>query len=482
MAHPPPPPPIKTSASASSPFQAAIAHTSNVSSVPSITMEHVRQVYSHAYDIMFQATESATHAAGLNLDALGLSVDNVLTIGMMVAVMSVVWVWRVSSLPKMDEQKKESIPELEEVRRMAPELTPLEKFDVEKEEPTKVRPFKKKYNLTMALESLDPNELILMDKTYKDRINLRKATLKENRTIVRAVNRSKGPDGTAEDPRIRPAVEELYSWIMGHFLPTRYPTMFRLVKTTFESGETVLLHNRVTGDVLPAMMTKAESIEDALEKMNRTVDENMLILLPQDHVPEDQQGSNDVVVPAEDRADGAPGNARYSLEAYFSCFPSGFNPYEKMGKLLVNIHGPVPGYKAKLERSMDKFFSKIEVGKFVKRVNWTLTHRAPLFSLGGTHAAKEEELKGLTLQEIEEGIEETFIRSERQTLYRLPKSKALVFSFHTYVYPLKQVKEEGWGEQIAEAIDGFGSGNVPEIKHYKRVPQWGPAVKEYLRK
>ncbi|KZZ94647.1 hypothetical protein AAP_01947 [Ascosphaera apis ARSEF 7405] len=308
-----------------SPFQAAIAQASNVS-VQSLNMENVRQVYTHAYDMMFHATESATNAAGLNLDALGLSVDNVLTIGMIVTVMSVFWVWRVTSLPK----KKETFPGLEEVRRLAPELTPLEKFDVEKEEPTKVRPYKKKYNLTMALESLDPNELILMDKTYKDRIKLRQTTLKENRTIVRAVNRTKGPNGNEEDPRIRPAIEELYSWIMGHYLPTRYPTMFRLVKTTFETGETVLLHNRITGDVLPATMNKSQTIEDAFEKMNKTVDEDMLILLPQETVPEDQP-ENDVV--AEDRVDGAPANARYILEAYFSCFPSGFNPYEKMGKL-----------------------------------------------------------------------------------------------------------------------------------------------------
>lgn len=51
--------------------------------------------------MMFHATESATNAAGLNLDALGLSVDNVLTIGMIVTVMSVFWVWRVTSLPKV---------------------------------------------------------------------------------------------------------------------------------------------------------------------------------------------------------------------------------------------------------------------------------------------------------------------------------------------------------------------------------------------
>ncbi|KAI5283668.1 hypothetical protein KEM54_001942, partial [Ascosphaera aggregata] len=287
-----------------SPFQAAIAQAGNAS-VQSLSMENVKQAYGYAYEVMSQATERATTAAGFDLEALGLSVDHILTIGLLVVVMSVVYMWMVSSATS---QKKKSnlIAAFDEVKKIAPNLTPLEGFDVEKEEPVKVRPFKTKYNLTMALETLDPNELILMDKTYRERIRLRKTTLKENRNTVRAVNRTKGADGASEDPRIRPAIEELYSWIMAHYLPTRYPTMFRLVETTFETGDVILLHNRITGEVLPATMSKTENIEDALERMNITVDEDMLILLPQETVPENQP-ENDVV--ANDRIDGAPTNA-----------------------------------------------------------------------------------------------------------------------------------------------------------------------------
>jgi hypothetical protein len=76
---------------------------------------------------------------------------------------------------------------------------------------------------------------------------------------------------------------------------------------------------------------------------------------------------------------------------------------------------------------------------------------------------------------------QTYIRCERQTLHRLPKSKALVFAFKTYLYPLKEIKEEGSGEELAAAIDGLKSGNVPEMHFYKRGAEWGKAVKEYLR-
>lgn len=76
---------------------------------------------------------------------------------------------------------------------------------------------------------------------------------------------------------------------------------------------------------------------------------------------------------------------------------------------------------------------------------------------------------------------QTFLRCERQTLYRLPKSGAIVFSIHTYRYPIRQLKEEGCGEDLAAAIEGLEDGNVPLMARYKRVPVWGEAVKEYLR-
>jgi hypothetical protein len=66
-------------------------------------------------------------------------------------------------------------------------------------------------------------------------------------------------------------------------------------------------------------------------------------------------------------------------------------------------------------------------------------------------------------------------------LHRLPQTKALVFSFKTYMYPLKDIKDEGLGEELAQAIDGLKEGSVPAMHFYKRGVIWGKAVKEYLR-
>lgn len=75
----------------------------------------------------------------------------------------------------------------------------------------------------------------------------------------------------------------------------------------------------------------------------------------------------------------------------------------------------------------------------------------------------------------------TFLRCERQTFHRLPSSQALVFGFHSYLYPLQDVKDEGLGEALAQAIDGLKEGSTPGIHLYKGGPVWEKAVKEFLR-
>lgn len=337
----------------------------------------------------------------------------------------------------------------------APDFPPVEelqKFDWKSKEPLKLRPFKAKYHLTMALETLDPNELLLMDKNYHDRINHRRRILKEYPSIALRINK---------DTRIRPAVSELYTFLTGTYLPSRFPTMFKLHHAAYEYGSEAVLQNLVTGEILPTRATSAATpTSTLLATLGRHLDEDFLLLLPEEGVDK----------PA----------AKYILEAYVTCCPSGFNPANKLGKKLRDIHAPVPGYDVKLDGSMDRFFTKLEVGKYVKRANWSITLSEELFQPGsGTNHARV----GDELEEFKGPLdpEKTFVRCERQTLHRLPRSEALVFAFKTYMYPIRQIKEEGLGEELATAIDGLKGGNVPEMYIYKRGVEWGAAVKKYLR-
>jgi hypothetical protein len=269
------------------------------------------------------------------------------------------------------------------------------------------------------------------------------------------------------------AAFELYEWMFGTYLPKRFQSMFSI---HFDSGHSGgrQLHNAVTGDDVP--IKAPGSGRTALKTLGEQVDSDFIIMLPSSR--------------AED------GSPIYHLQGFVNPCPAGFNLYERLGLPLSGVHGPVPGYKAKLERSMDRTFARLELGKLIRRRNWSIATDDRLFHLGGTHIFRSEhdlehEAKGETVSEqlrmeIEAQqagvrIGNCRLRSERQSLFRLPKTGAVIFSFKTYLYTLAEIKASGQAEALADAIEGLGQGNAPEFRYYKREVVWGPTVLEYLR-
>jgi hypothetical protein len=186
-----------------------------------------------------------------------------------------------------------------------------------------------------------------MDKNYLSRLTLRKQIIAEHHDI--AIQAS---------PEIKSAVDELYTWLVGTYLPTRFPTLFTLNPTS--------LYNAATSLLLP--LCPPEDPVRTLEILGSNLDEDFLLLLP----------SSD--------GDG------YVLKGYVTCFPAGFNTKEKFGLKLREIHGPVPGYKEKIGLSMDRFFERLEVGRVVLRSNWSITTHGRLFAASGNHLYAGEDV------------------------------------------------------------------------------------------
>lgn len=353
-------------------------------------------------------------------------------------------------------------------------IDPLFAFDWAKTKPLPIRPFKPKYHLTMALENMPLSELVAMDNTYLDRIRLRRQIMTDH------------PEATlACDPAAEAAVYEFYTWMIGTYLPRRLPTCYSLVSSTKSSDEkqtdTPQLLNKITNELIPLQPSSALS---ALQTLGAQIDTDFLILLPRPNT-----NTNPPLSPEECQTQPI-----YHLSAFTTTFPSGFSTLSKLNLPLSAIHAPVPSYNTKLEKSMDRFFARLEVGRAVRRANWTVTTHDKLFTEGGTHLyagdSANETAKTMDPtspdEEVEKQkrdvvIENCRLRSERQTLHRLPETKALVFGFKTYLCTLEEVKEDGDGPALAEAIDGFRKGSVPEMEYYKRGVVWGEKVKEYLR-
>ncbi|KFY34438.1 hypothetical protein V494_06773 [Pseudogymnoascus sp. VKM F-4513 (FW-928)] len=295
-------------------------------------------------------------------------------------------------------------------------------FDWKTTEPLKFRPFKPKYHLTMALEKTDVNNFIVMDKNYLDRVTLRRRVISEYPDTV--IGHLEGS---------RPAVKELYNFLMDGLLPVRWPQMFQR-----SNGQ---LNNLVTGHSLPIRCP--ESSTEALSHIGNNLDEDFLVMLPSD--------------------DGDS----YTLKAFATCFPSGFDASKKLGLKLRDIHGPVPKYMAILNKSMDRYFSALEVGKFKRRLNWSVMTNDKLFTpFEITHFHNGKHTNADHPAGVQ--VENTYQRTEMQSLFRLPQSGAIVFVIKTYMYPIQEVKDDGYGEELATAIEGLQQGNVPEMFFYKR--------------
>lgn len=60
-------------------------------------------------------------------------------------------------------------------------------------------------------------------------------------------------------------------------------------------------------------------------------------------------------------------------------------------------------------------------------------------------------------------------------------SHTVLFSFKTYLYPVRDLKIEGLGPELVDAIEGLKKGNAPGMWKYKSAIRWGKSVCEYLR-
>ena len=77
----------------------------------------------------------------------------------------------------------------------------------------------------------------------------------------------------------------------------------------------------------------------------------------------------------------------------------------------------------------------------------------------------------------EDAGERLIIRSERETLTRLPKSKAILFTIRTYRRPLSDLEAQpDQASKLAAAIRAL----PPSVRDYKGLKAVGDAALDYL--
>ncbi|RPB21094.1 hypothetical protein L211DRAFT_841075 [Terfezia boudieri ATCC MYA-4762] len=341
------------------------------------------------------------------------------------------------------------------------------------------RPYKPtEYRLTMGLSALEPSQWIQIDNGYPERMAKRKALIEKYPTVVYGFK-----------PEMVPAIEELYEYLLGYYLPRRYPGLFRisLKKGLGLASEESWFENLVTRECHPIIpptrsalakgSKRAQAVDYLLRAIATTIEEDFLMLLPDSLLPNEGKVSD------------------YIMRAFCVCFPSGFNASGFLGKPLAAIHTPVPGYKERLQMSMDRFFGRVMVGRLWRRWNWTVTTHNGLCVPHGNELYETEVPKPMENSDPAQAQ----LRVEYQTLTRLPNTQALVFTIRTYLTPLGQIRNEpppvhagteekpepGYGtpngrggpEDLADAIEGIKG----PMMEYKNFHIFNERVVRYLR-
>jgi dimethylamine monooxygenase subunit A len=113
----------------------------------------------------------------------------------------------------------------------------------------------------------------------------------------------------------------------------------------------------------------------------------------------------------------------WHLEGAALCFPSLWLLGEKLGRPLSMVHEPVAHYAEELSSRVDTFFDRLAPDRVVWRRNFSIWPElwlwAPCTSFDG----------------MASDASELWIRSERQTLRRLPRSGAVLFTIRVQVTP-----------------------------------------------
>jgi len=314
-----------------------------------------------------------------------------------------------------------------------PTPPPYAGWSIEGTKPLPYRPFRygPKNFITLGLRTIGWDAWIELDNHYP-RYHADKA-----RRIL-----ERGSRCCVTDPQAYPAAVELLEELCS-YLPHRYPSLYRRTPTGIEnlwSGEKLNIIERPLA-------------EDPMQMCARLVQDDLAIMI--------------------EKQDG-----QYYLLAGAVLLSGFWRLEDKFGMPLSEIHtsGDVPQFREKLEKGMMNFFRRLKPEELMARNNYFLQVDD---ELAWSHSIGDEDSgeASWSTAEKNKAIEHHHLRSERQTLRRLPKSGGIVFTIRTYFHPITEIAGEDYVPgRLASAIRSWGD----DVSQYKGKERYGDVLLEYL--
>ena len=161
------------------------------------------------------------------------------------------------------------------------------------------------------------------------------------------------------------------------------------------------------------------------------------------------------------------------------CFANDWCLDEKMGLPFWQIHAPIVPIVKPMMRAAQTFMERLAVGRSVWRTNWSVKVTDQLdMTSRHTPALKQLLADRLPLLTPETIGEHLYLRVERQTLTRLPRSGAILFGIHTYQNLL--ASEIAARPDAADRLARVFSTTPPAMLDYKSMTGFMPALMGYL--
>lgn len=314
-----------------------------------------------------------------------------------------------------------------------PTPPPYPSWDINTTNPLPYRAFRHgpKYNVTMGLRTVKPEDWIQLDSGYP------KYHAEKARRIV-----ERGDKCCATAPEAYSAALELLGELVA-YLPARYPTLFRRTAVGIDnlwSGESFNIVERPLR-------------EDPMAMCGRLVQDDLALMI--------------------ERPDG-----QYYLLAGAILLPGFWRLSDKFGMPLSRVHtsGDVPQFREKLECGITKFFRRLTPPELYARNNYflQLDH-----GLSWSPSIGSEDGPGASWRTADVCVDaaQCWFRSERQTLRRLPRTGAVCFTIRTYFHPIAEVVSEDYVPgRLASAIRSWG----PDVALYKGREKYQAVLLEYL--
>lgn len=327
-------------------------------------------------------------------------------------------------------RKGEWTPELFQT----PVPPPYPNWDIHKTKPLPYRAFRHKYNITMGIRNMEWDSWIELDNEWQKSHDQKLGRLQE-----------RGTELFGTKPQAADAVMELLEEFWS-YLPHRYPTLFKQTPKG--------LYNLHTGEDFVFRNCKADELaEEPIVMAAKMIQDDLAIMME------------------------AP-NGEYHLQAGAIILPGFWRFKDKFGLSLNEIHtsGDVPQYRQKLQTGMNKFFSRLTCDKPVVRNNYFIQLDN---ELGWSKSIGDEDSDRVGWYTAGEAIspEQLYFRSERQSLRRLPRSGAVVFTIRTYFAPIVEICQEPYiPRRLLNGIESWSD----DVREYRGYDKFKDAILPYL--